>query len=125
MATVFFRTIEILYGLFWLWSGLNAIFKWQKVPFISIQMDQFTQACYDTKFIMPTVKVVEILAGILFLFSYSTAGIFLMTPLVFGIVGLHFVFNPRPWVLVSIVALPYILLLLNNRYAWIEFISNT
>lgn len=117
------RTIEILYGLFWLWSGLNAIFHWQAVPHVSEKMDRFVQACMETGFIMPTVKTIEILAGLLFIFSFTIAGLFLMTPIIFGIVGLHIAYNKKPIPMLLIVMGPYTALAMSERFFLIEALS--
>lgn len=120
---VLVRSIEILYGLFWLWSGLNSIFHWQAVPHVSDKMDRFVNACMDTGFIMPTVKLVEILVGILFIFSLTIAGLLFISPIVFGVIGLHIVYNKKPIPMILIVMGPYAILALSERFFFIDALS--
>lgn len=120
---VLVRSIEILYGLFWLWSGLNAIFHWQAVPHVSEKMDRFVAACMETGFIMPTVKFVEILAGLLFLFSFTISGLLFMAPIVFGIIGLHIAYNKKPIPMILIVMGPYTILALSERFFFVDALS--
>lgn len=94
---IFFRSTEIIYGLFWLFSSLNAHFQWKKIPFVSNEMDEFITACHKTKFIMPTVKIVELIVGVLLLFSFTNLALVLILPIVYGIIGLHLFFNKKKW----------------------------
>lgn len=107
---IFFRTTEVIYGLFWLFSGLNAHFQWKKIPFVSNEMDEFINACYKTKFIMPTVKIVEFIVGVLFLFSCTNLALILILPIVYGIIGLHFFFNKKNGVLIFSILTPFMII---------------
>ncbi|HWU41844.1 MAG TPA: hypothetical protein VN132_00360, partial [Bdellovibrio sp.] len=57
---IIFRWIFALQMIFW---GLNGFFEWVKIPPASKGVEKFVQACADTKFILPTVKFIEIFCG--------------------------------------------------------------
>lgn len=107
---IFFRSTEIIYGLFWLFSSLNAHFQWKKIPFVSNEMDEFITACHKTKFIMPTVKIVELIVGVLLLFSFTNLALVLILPIVYGIIGLHLFFNKKNGVLIFTILTPFMIL---------------
>jgi hypothetical protein len=99
--------------VFW---GLNGFFQWLAPPPSDARIVAFTQACIDAKFVMPTVKLMEVIAGALLLCNcFSAAALLMLAPLIFVISGLHLMFNPRPWSVLLPISLPYVILLFLSR----------
>ena len=97
-----------IFGLQMAFWGLNGFFHWVKIPPSSATIEKFTQACIDTGFIMPTVKVLEIVAGLLLIFNFSTAlCLAVLAPIMFVITGLHVFHNPKPGAVLLPLVLPY------------------
>lgn len=110
------RWILGLQMLFW---GLNSFFNWKQIPPSAAPIENFVKACIETRFLMPTVKLVEILGGALLLTGYGTLlAEVVLAPLIFVICGLHLRHNPRGWTVVLPLALPYLVILLLNAPAW-------
>jgi uncharacterized membrane protein YphA (DoxX/SURF4 family) len=96
--------------LFW---GLNGFFHWVVPPSESSFVTRFGDLCAESRFIMPTVKVFEILFGALLLTGYGTlVSLIFLGPIIFVITGLHFFHNPKWWRVVVPITGPYILVLL-------------
>ncbi|HEX7675470.1 MAG TPA: hypothetical protein VF412_14940 [Bdellovibrio sp.] len=103
------RWIFSLQMIFW---GLNGFFNWINIPPSGEGVGKFVQACIDTRFIMPTVKILEIVSGILLLCSFLVIlNIFIFAPIVFGITMLHVLHNPKPWGVVLPIAVPFAIIL--------------
>jgi len=96
--------------LFW---GLNSVFHWIAIPPSNKVIEQFTEACFKTKFIMPTVKALEIVGGLLLLSGFYThLALLALAPLIFVITGLHLFHNKRSWEVLVPISLPYVVLLI-------------
>lgn len=103
------RWIFSLQMIFW---GLNGFFNWINIPPSGEGVGKFVQACVDTRFIMPTVKILEIVCGILLLCNFLVIlNIFIFAPIVFGITMLHVLHNPKPWGVVLPIAVPFAIIL--------------
>lgn len=105
-------------GLRWLFAaqmvlwGLNGFFHWMQIPPSDPKIDRFVGACIESKFIMPTVKLLEIVFGLFLLFDFLTPfSLFVFAPLMFVISGLHILHNPKPWSVLVPCTLPYLILL--------------
>lgn len=110
-----------IFGLQIAFWGLNGFFHWVKIPPSAEVIEKFTQACIDTKFIMPTVKILEIAAGLLLLFNFSTAlCLALLAPIMFVITGLHVFYNPKPGAVLIPLVLPYSALWLLNGVVFLR-----
>lgn len=84
---------------------------------------KFVQSLESTKFIMPTVKALEILSGVLVLTNLAPRwGLALLAPIIFNIIGLHLVFNfKKSWILILQVLLPYSIVLIHSRFwSWLN-----
>lgn len=105
------RWIFALQMVFW---GLNGFFHWFAIPPSSEAVDRFVKACIDAKFIMPTVKIIEIVCGIFLLCKFAVLlNVLIFAPLVFVITLLHLLHNPKPWAVVVPISLPYLIM-----FAW-------
>lgn len=104
------RWIFALQMIFW---GLNGFFNWVQIPPSSEGVTRFAQACVDTRFIMPTVKVIEIICGILLLIKFAMIlNLMIFAPIIFVITLLHLIHNPKPWPVVLPVSLPFAIMFL-------------
>jgi uncharacterized membrane protein YphA (DoxX/SURF4 family) len=107
---VIFRWILGLQLVFW---GLNSIFHWRPIPPSSAAINDFTEACIKTKFIMPTVKLIEIAGGLLLLAGFHIdIALTALAPLIFVITGLHVLFNKKSWEVLIPITLPYLVLMI-------------
>lgn len=96
--------------LFW---GLNGFFHWVKIPPSGPIIEGFVTACIETRFIMPTVKLLEIMGGALLLFHVGLPLVLAaFAPVIFVVSGLHVLHNPRPWGVLVSTTLPYLILVL-------------
>lgn len=94
--------------IFW---GLNGFFHWVKIPPSGPGIDGFTQACINTGFIMPVVKLLEVVGGVFLLLHVALSlTLVAFAPVVFVITGLHIFHNPKPWGVLASITLPYLLL---------------
>lgn len=99
--------------VFW---GLNGFYHWIKLKPDSEVIDNFINACIQTKFIMPTVKFIEVFFGLLLLFDFMTSGSLLVfAPVMFVITMLHVLFNQKPWQVLASYTIPYIILLIFHK----------
>ncbi|WP_413558935.1 DoxX family membrane protein [Bdellovibrio sp. HCB209] len=99
---------RIAFGLQMAFWGLNGFFHWLKIPPSPPVIEKFVDACMETKFIMPTVKTLEILAGLSLVLGLAVPlNVMLMAPIVFVITLLHLLHNPKPWGVVIPITLPF------------------
>lgn len=117
---IVFRWIFGLQMFFW---GLNGFFHWVKNPPSSSRIEAFTQACIDTGFIMPVVKMLEILGGAFLLLQFGTTlTLVAFAPLIFVISGLHILHNPKPWGVLATTTLPYLVLVFFHNSALLRLV---
>lgn len=114
------RVLELGVGAFFMFHGLNGFLHWFPIPQQSPAFERFIQALYDSKFIMPVVKAIEVLAGLLLLIGiwplFATA---LLAPLVFVIVGAHVFLNPaKGWRMALLTALLFLVLVRFQAGQW-------
>lgn len=85
----------ILGGQLTFW-GLNGFFHWRPVPPSPPAIDRFVTACFDTQFIMPTVKIFEIVFGLFLVLNFATPlALTMLAPVVFVITALHLLHNTK------------------------------
>lgn len=107
------RWFFALQMVFW---GFNGFYHWIKLKPVSEVIDNLVDACIQTKFIMPTVKFIEIFFGVLLLFDFMTSGSLLVfAPIMFVITMLHVLFNQKPWGVLLSYTIPYIILLIYHK----------
>lgn len=105
---------------FW---GLNGFFHWKQIPPSSPAIDKFTAACFESRFIMPTVKIFEIVFGLLLLLDKATPlALVMLAPIVFVITGLHILYNKKWWEVLIPLSLPFALLVSMHYEAWLKLI---
>lgn len=112
-----FRWILGLQLVFW---GLNGFFHWKSIPPSTDFINRFSEICVQSRFIMPTVKVFEILFGFLLLTgTHTSLALIALGPIIFVVTGLHAVHNPqRSWEVVLPISLPFVGVLLLNFESW-------
>jgi uncharacterized membrane protein YphA (DoxX/SURF4 family) len=102
-----------IFGLQMVFWGLNGFFNWIKMPPASPVIERFVQACIESRFIMFSVKMVEIIFGVFLLLGFVVPfSLLVFAPLLFVISGLHSLHNPKPWGILISYTLPYTILLL-------------
>ena len=94
------NTFEVIlqgsFGLMMAYYGLNGFFHWQPIPKGTEKMEKFNQALFDTKIILPVVKVFEIVFGLSVAVGFKKEWALLaLSPIVFFIFVAHMAFN-RP-----------------------------
>lgn len=101
--------------LFW---GLNGFFHFLALPPSDPVINRFTESCIETRFIMPTVKILEVVGGFFLLLNIAVPLVLvLFAPVVFVITGLHLIHNKKPWGLLASITLPFLLLLFFHHEA--------
>ncbi|WII72588.1 hypothetical protein QJS83_01725 [Bdellovibrio sp. 22V] len=101
-----------IFGFQMLFWGLNGFFHWVPIPPSPKVIDDFVAACMQTRFILPTVKIIEIVFGAFLLFNFIVpVSLLVFAPIMFVVSGLHLLHNPK-WAAVLIpLSLPYLVLL--------------
>ena len=113
----FLRLCEIIYGLYWIWIALNSFFKWQALPPQSDKMLKLLESLDNARIIMPTVKALELLIGLLFVFDFhSIIGLILLSPLLFGIIAIQIFLNQGSWLLISSLFFPFLILIFKQAH---------
>lgn len=106
-------------GLQFVFWGLNGFFYWKQPPASAKPINDFTEACIQTKFVMPTVKIFEIVFGALFLIETTSRVAWIaLAPIVFVITGLHALYNKRSWEVLGPITLPFLMVLFFNFEKW-------
>ena len=99
---------RIAFGLQMAFWGLNGFFHWVKIPPSPPVIEKFVEACIETRFIMPVVKVIEIVCGLLLAVGVAVPlNMMIIAPIVFIVTFLHLVHNPKPWTVVIPITLPF------------------
>lgn len=107
-------------GQMFFW-GLNAFFNWLAISPADPGIQDFVEACIRTGFIMPAVKLLEVVGGILlFLGLLVPSSLLAFAPLVFVISALHIRFNRNPWPVVLPITGTYVPLLF---FHWPAFLG--
>lgn len=121
MGFYFEVALRVLLGFQLVFWGLNGFFHWIKIPPSGPVIDGFVEACYRTKFIMPTVKLLEIIFGFFLLIGFLVpASLLGLAPIVFVITGLHLLHNPKPWGVLLPFCGPYAILLIIHSLTWLR-----
>lgn len=112
-----------IFGLQMVFWGLNGFFNWIKLPPASPVIEKFVLACIESRFIMPTVKMIEIICGAFLLLGFAVpVSLLVFAPLLFVISGLHALHSPKPWGVLLSYTLPYALLLLLHGNALLRLV---
>ncbi|MGZ3744070.1 MAG: hypothetical protein ACXWRE_06035 [Pseudobdellovibrionaceae bacterium] len=114
-----------IFGLqisFW---GFNGFFHWKQIPPSPQVINDFTEACIKTKFILPTVKIFEIVFGILLLTGVCTLlSLTALAPIIFVISGLHLCHNKNPWPVIGSITFPFVILVILKYDNWRNLFLN-
>lgn len=101
--------------IFW---GLNGFFHFLAIPASSPTINKFTEACIEARFIMPTVKIIEIVGGVFLLLNWAVPfTLACFAPIIFVVSGLHLLHNPKPWGVLIPTTLPYLILIFFHHEA--------
>ena len=101
-----------IFGLQMVFWGLNGFFHFLPIPPSSPTITRFTEACIEAKFIMPTVKVIEILCGALLIFKVAVPlSLICFSPIMFVVTLLHLIHNPKPWAVLAPLSAPFAILI--------------
>lgn len=112
------RWILGLQLLFW---GLNGFFHWKQVPPSAPSINDFTDACHQVKFLLPTVKLIEIVFGSLLLVNTAVPlSLIALAPIIFVITGLHLLYNKRFWEVILPISVPFLVLVGIHFENWIR-----
>jgi len=105
--------LRLLVGGQFLVFGIDGIFQILPRPRQSPEMKRFVEVVIETKFILPTVKVIECLAGVLLILDGGSVGALLaLLPIVYGIVCSQVIFNQKNGYGITLfILIPYLLLL--------------
>lgn len=102
-----------VFGLQMLFWGLNGFFHWIQLPPAAPAIEKTVNACIESRFIMFTVKAIEVIFGTFLVLGFMVPlSLLMFAPLMFVITGLHLFHNPRPWAILVSYTAPYIALLL-------------
>lgn len=107
-------------GLQFIFWGFNGFFHWKSIPPSPPFIEHFSEACVQSKFIMPLVKILEIVGGVLLLTKYyAFLGLYLLAPIVVVISGLHWFHNQKKsWQVLLPISLPFAFLLIIRFEDW-------
>lgn len=105
-----------IFGLQMAFWGLNGFFHWIKIPAASPKFEKFVDSCIEVGFIMPSVKLLEILFGLFLVLNILVPfSLVVFAPIMFVIAGLQILHNPKPWGVLMTIVLPYLVLISFHR----------
>ena len=112
-VAIFNHLLAIFLGGQFLVFGLNGFFNFVKIPAPPKEMADFLFGLGKAKYLMTSVKLLEIISGALILWpSTRLLGLLLLAPVIFNIIGIQVEFNlKKSWIVLLQVLLPYLLLL--------------
>lgn len=106
--TLFLNFLSYFLGIQLIFWGLNGFFNWISPPPSGPVFERFVKACYEVRFIMPTVKIFELMGGVLLMFSMTQEmGLQLLAPIIFVITGLQIFHHPKPWPVLGMLCFPF------------------
>ena len=107
---IIFRWILGLQLVFW---GLNGFFHWKEIPPSTDFINEFSDVCFRSRFILPTVKIFEIVFGALLLTgAYTLLALVALAPIIFVISGLHLLHNKKSWEVLLPITLPFLIIVI-------------
>ena len=107
--------VRWMLGLQLLFWGLNGFFHWKQTPPSNDFINEFTDACLRSKFIMPVVKIFETVFGALLLTGVGTlVALIALGPIISVISGLHLFHNRRAWEVLLPITLPFLVIAILN-----------
>lgn len=115
---------QIFLGAYFLFFGINGFLNWIKIPKPNPRMFEFISAIDRAQFILPIVKVIEIVAGALLISGYAVnLAIFLLLPISLVIILSQLFLNrPKGLDVVLFITVPFLVILISKWSVWFEFL---
>lgn len=122
--TIILHVLSGLFGLMMINSGLNKLFQYMPLPEISEPAVKLMSAFIESKWIMPLLATIEIIAGVLFIIPRTRAlGAIAIFPITVGIFLFHATLDPNAMgISITIVAIN-IAVILENYKKYLPMIS--
>lgn len=96
MLDSYYLVSRLILGLVFVIFGLNSLFGWWGLPPMTEKMKDFSQHLEQTKILLPTIKVFEIVFGACLLFNFLPLVSYLaLSPILFFIIFAHLRFNKK------------------------------
>lgn len=106
---------RVILGLVFFIFGLNGFFHFIPVPQAPEQASQFMLAIIKTGYLMPLIKVVEVISGLGLLTGlFIPLCLVLITPVLINIFLFNLVLNPSAFWMNIVITIPYLFLLIKN-----------
>ncbi len=106
---------RVLLGLIFFIFGLNGFFHFIPVPPAPEAAGQFITALLRTGYVMPLVKLTEVICGLGFLTGlFIPLCLVMITSILINIVFFNFVLNPSGIWITFVIAIPYSILIVKN-----------
>lgn len=102
--------LRLILGFNFFIFGLNGFFNFITLPEQDERMKAFINCLIETRFIMPSVKIIEILSGGLLILNFQSFFAWLLLgPIVFVITGAQILLNAKKgYGILVLTAIPYI-----------------
>lgn len=111
MHTFFWQLLEITIGIQFLFWGLNGFFHWIKPPQNDQVFTEFILACFQVRYLMTSVKIFQIVGGLLIASQYKpTWGFLILSPIAFGITLLQVFHAKNPWPVLAPLTIPFFII---------------
>ena len=120
--------VRVLFGALFAFSGFTGLFGIgsQSTDGMSVEAVAFATALGESGFIMPLVKVVELVAGTMLLVNrFAPLALALLAPLVIGILGFHLLLEPSGAVIAVVLTVVEIYLARVYRRAFAPMLRPT
>ncbi|MEE1885919.1 DoxX family membrane protein [Pedobacter flavus] len=117
MKSKFIFIASLLFGLVFINSGLNKFFNYMPMPAdLPEKMVKLNAAFVEIGWLLPLVAIVEIIAGLLFIFTKTRAlAAVMIFPIMVGVMLIHTLQAPEGLLIASILFLINIWVLYENR----------
>ncbi|MCR3750882.1 DoxX family membrane protein [Lentzea californiensis] len=117
--------VRVLFGALFAFSGFTGLFGIgsQSTDGMSAEAVAFATALGESGFVMPVVKVAELVAGIMLLVNrFVPLALALLAPLVVGVFGFHLLLEPSGAVIAVVLAVVEIYLAWVHRDAFVPML---
>lgn len=124
MKSKIILVISILFGLMFINAGLNKFFNYMPVPNdLPENMIKLMTAFMQIGWLMPLIAVVEIVGGLLFIFSKTRAlGAIVILPIMVGIILTHAIDAPSGLPLAIVLFAINLWVIFENRVKYLPMI---